>query len=279
LPLKDRTVEIFTYLTVFDATAQDALGNAGDNEKTKWAIPQEIWNRDSMDKATARSFGLRVSETKGEYAMTSDERLFYISEKKKKLVENLVVIMKTAAADCLLNYKENRDGTFVCRLLGNEGDFLYHPNLQRDIETSKNDDIGDLFKVPEEELRRVKEAEAKLVFEGEEMKEEQKEEEREDREEDGAASAAAPVAAAAAAPVVAPVAAAAPKRISYPVKIGGKEYVVSAMPDTKGSVAKFLIFAAEDKVFTKPLGKADAEFDAAKKRWLPKKGTVVLDKV
>ena len=37
-------------------------------------------------------------------------------------------------------------------------------------------------------------------------------------------------------------------------------------------------FAAEDKAFTKVLGKADAEFDAAKRRWLPKKGTVVLEK-
>ena len=283
LPLKDRTVEIFTYLTVFDATAQDALGNVGENEKTKWAIPQEIWNRDSMDKATARAFGLRISETKGEYAMTSDERLFYISEKKKKLVENLIVIMKTAAADCLLNYKENRDGTFVCRLLGNEGDFLYHPNLQRDIETSKNDDIGDIFKVPEEELRRVKEAEAKLVFEGEEeeTKEDAKEEEKETKEEtkEGDEVAVPKAVAAPPPPAAAAAAVAAPKRISYPVKIGGKEYVVSALPDTKGSVAKFLIFAGEDKAFSKPLGKADAEFDAAKKRWLPKKGTVVLDKV
>ena len=279
LPLKERNVSIYTYVSVFDKVAQDALGNARENERMKWAIPQEIWNRDSMDRATAESFGLRVSSTKGEYAMTSDERLFYISERKKKLVANLTVIMKTAAADCLLNYKENRDGTYVCRLLGNEGDFLYHPNLQRDIETSKHDEIGDLFKVPEKEIQRIKAEDAKLRFE------EEKEEE------------AAPVMAAEA-PVVpvgapqegvpAPVAAppvpkpalppkpAAAKRIKYKIGIKGTEYVISAVPDAQGKVSEFLIYKPEDLTFSKPVGRAEAEFDAGKQKWLPKKDSAVI---
>jgi hypothetical protein len=70
--------------------------------------------------------------------------------------------------------------------------------------------------------------------------------------------------------------AAQPKRISYPVKIAGKEYSVSAVPDSTGKVANFLIYASDDKTFTKPLGTAEAQYDATKKRWLPKAGTVVL---
>ena len=260
---------MFTYVTVFDRLAQDSLGNARENERMKWAIPQEIWNKDSLTRAEAEALGLRVSSTKGDYAMTSDERLYYISERKKKLVSNLTVILKTAAADCLLNYKENRDGTYMCRLLGNEGDFLYHPNLQRDIETSRNDDIGDLFKVDEKELQRIKAENAKLKFE----------EEEEAKEE-----APAPVAEAVAEPSVAapsavtkpPVPAAAQKRVKYKAAFKGKEYVISAIPDASGKIEEFGIYELADTGFTRRVGKMGAEYDPVKKKWGPKKDTAVL---
>jgi hypothetical protein len=235
----------------------------------KWAIPQEIWVRDGINRATAESYGIRIRSD--DYALTSDERLYYISERKKKLVENLIVVMKSAAADCLLNYEENKDGTFMCRMLGNEGDFLYHPNLQRDIETSKSDVIGDLFKIPEAELARIKAAQARLVFE------------EEKEEAPAAAAAAAPATAVAAAeeeakPVTAKAAAPPPppKRISYPVKISGTEYVVSAVPTQRMEVAKFFVYEKADKLFAAAKGEAQAEFKGG--RWVPKAGTVVLYK-
>ena len=101
LPLQERTVKIFTYISVFGELAQESPTNIM-GEKQKWAIPQQIWLRDSLDEATAKKYGFPI-KNKREYAMTSDERLYLISEKKKKLVENLIVVMKTAAADCLLN--------------------------------------------------------------------------------------------------------------------------------------------------------------------------------
>lgn len=313
LPLKERTVQVYTYVSVFSGEAQIARGDPREGERMRWAIPQEIWNRDGIPQAVAQRYG--ISTTRDLYAMTSDERLYYISEQKKKLVENLVIIMKTAAADCLLNYKENMDGTFICRLLGNEGDFLYHPNLQKDIETSKADSIGDIFKVPEAQLQEVREAQAKLRFEEEE--EEAKEEEKEEKpvvptltaaeaavatkEEAGVTTVkqAAPLLATTTtvkqeAPVLvtsatvkqeAPLLAtsatttattAAVKRVSYPVKIAGNDYMVSALPDATGKVDKFFIYAAADKTFTKKLGTAEAEYDAPKKRWIPKRGTAKL---
>ena len=281
LPLKERNVRVYTYMAVYSDEAQTTRGDPREGERMKWAIPQEIWNRDGINRATAESYG--ISTRRDDYALTSDERLFYISEKKKKLVENLIIVMKSAAADCLLNYEENKDGTFVCRMLGNEGDFLYHPNLQRDIETSKGEVLGDLFKVPEEELARVREAQARLVFE--EAKEEEKEEGKEDEAavalpqgQGAAATGLLPEQLAAPPPpppaVAAAAAVAAPKRISYPVKIGDKQYVVSALPDSKGKVDRFGVYAAEDTAFARPVGTAQADFDAAKKRWIPKKGTV-----
>jgi hypothetical protein len=266
LPLKERNVRVYTYMTIYSEEAQTTRGDPREGERMKWAIPQEIWNRDGINRSTAESYGISIR--RDDYALTSDERLYYISEKKKKLVENLIIVMKSAAADCLLNYEENKDGTFVCRMLGNEGDFLYHPNLQKDIETSKGEVLGDLFKVPEEELARVREAQARLVFE-------------EAEEERGAAAAAllpppppqeeqvAVTSVAAALPPPPP-----PKRISYPVKIGDKQYIVSALPDSKGKVDRFGVYAAEDTAFARPVGTAQAEFDAGKRRWIPKKGTV-----
>jgi hypothetical protein len=46
------------------------------------------------------------------------------------------------------------------------------------------------------------------------------------------------------------------------------------LPNSKGKVASFGVYAAEDTAFARPVGSAQAEFDAAKKRWIPKKGTV-----
>ena len=218
LPLKERNVRIFTYLTVYSEEAQTTRGDPREGERMKWAIPQEIWVRDGINRATAESYGIRIRGD--DYPLTSDERLYYISERKKKLVENLIVVMKSAAADCLLNYEENKDGTFMCRMLGNEGDFLYHPNLQRDIETSKSDVIGDLFKVPEAELARIKAAQARLVFE-EEKEEEAVPEAVPEAAAVAAVEADAKPAVAAPPPPPPPPPPAVVKRVSYPVKISG----------------------------------------------------------
>jgi hypothetical protein len=285
LPLKDRNVKIYTYLTVYGREAQEARGDPREGERQKWAIPQEIWNRDGINRATAESYG--ISTTRDDYALTSDERLFYISERKKKLVENLIILMKSAAADCTLNYKQNMDGTFICRMLGNEGDFLYHPSLQRDFELNKRDEMGDLFTVPAKEKEKVAAALAKLTFE-EEKKEEKEEEEEEEEEEAAKPSAKAeaapkPPAKAEEAPkpkAVAP----APKRISYTIalttKAGEKkQFVVSAIPTVKPDgaleIKGFLVYAKEDTGFTTPVGKAQAVLKDGK--WLPKPGTVTLN--
>jgi hypothetical protein len=121
-----RTVEIYSYVSVFDPRAQDA-------DEAPWRIDEEIRMHDSLNEANALAAGVLISRKKKQYVMTSDERLLIISQKKKKVIENLEVCMKAAAADCALNYKENKeDGTFTCRLFSNTGDFLYDPELDKD---------------------------------------------------------------------------------------------------------------------------------------------------
>jgi hypothetical protein len=264
LPLKERNVRIFTYMTVFGTEAQTTRGDPREGDRMKWAIPQEIWNRDGINRATAESYGIAI--TRDDYCMTSDERLYYISEKKKKLVNNLIVIMKSAAADCLLNYEENKDGTFMCRMLGNEGDFMYHPNLQKDIETSKSDEVGDLFRIPAEELERVRAAQAKLVFE--ETKEEEAPPPPPPREEEPAG----PEAPKPAAPKPGRVQVQVTLRLD-PKTTEKTPFVAVGMPKSnKGDAYQFYLFSPADKAFAKPLFKADGILVNGK--WQPNPKTI-----
>ena len=130
-PPTERTVEIFTYITVFGPQAQAAT-------EEKWRIAGEIEGRDSVSIAEATEMGLPIPPTAKSYVLTSDERLWVISQRKKAVIENLERAMKSAAVDCQLNYNENADGTFQCALYESAaGDFLYHPELAKDIDLTQ----------------------------------------------------------------------------------------------------------------------------------------------
>ena len=130
-PPTERTVEIFTYITVFGPQAQAAA-------EEKWRIAGEIEGRDSVSIAEATEMGLPIPPTAKSYVLTSDERLWVISQRKKAVIENLERAMKSAAVDCQLNYNENADGTFQCALYESAaGDFLYHPELAKDIDLTQ----------------------------------------------------------------------------------------------------------------------------------------------
>jgi hypothetical protein len=130
LPESERNVRIFTYLSVFGKDAQIAkLG--------PMMIDATIRNKDSLERKEAIEIELPIPSESATYTLTSDERLFVISERKKKIIAKLETVMKSAAVDCELNYNQNKDGSFKCLTLeGKVGDFLYHPDLQTDIRES-----------------------------------------------------------------------------------------------------------------------------------------------
>jgi hypothetical protein len=131
LPEDQRNVRIYTYLSVFGDTAQTTKDR---DEK----IDETIRNRDGLDRATALKVGVPIPPTAATYVMTSDERLFVISERKKKVIEELELVMKGAAVDCQLNAAENQDGSFQCLMLDKVvGDFLYVPELKDDLAKSE----------------------------------------------------------------------------------------------------------------------------------------------
>ena len=130
LPKKDQNVSIYTYVSVFGKEAQES-------KVGPMKIDETIFIRDSFNRKEAIEFKLPIVEGQNQYVLTSDEYLYIISEKKKKIIDELETIMKSSAIDCELNYAENKDGSFQClSLKGKVGDFLYHPDLETDIRES-----------------------------------------------------------------------------------------------------------------------------------------------
>jgi hypothetical protein len=90
--------------------------------------------RDSYTFDDAKKLKLPIPDGAQQYVLTTDERMWIISQRKKALIDNLTNVMKSAAVDCPLNFNENKDGTFQCSLFKNTGDFMYHPLIGYDIE-------------------------------------------------------------------------------------------------------------------------------------------------
>lgn len=132
LPLEERNVSIYTYVSVFSEEAQ--LARTG-----PMRIDETVAQFDGEERENAIKFGFPMTPGMKSYVTTSDEYILMISMKKKKLMEELESVMKSAAIDCELNYAENKDGTFKCLpLKGKVGDFLYHPDIQTDILESES---------------------------------------------------------------------------------------------------------------------------------------------
>jgi len=132
LPEKDRNVSIYTYISVFGPEAQRA-------KTGEMKIDETIVNRDSIERKEAIESHIPIPDDIRTYTLTSDERLYVISERKKMIINDLETIMKSAAVDCELNHAENKDASFYClKLEGKVGDYLYHPDLARDVAESES---------------------------------------------------------------------------------------------------------------------------------------------
>ena len=101
---EERTVEIFTYLSVF-------------SEKQKAEGAKQLMMSDK--------------------GMTTDEIIFDIASKKQVLANGLMEIAQTAAIDCELHYHEH-GATTQCFKFAEKGRpmFMYHPDWHKDIQGS-----------------------------------------------------------------------------------------------------------------------------------------------
>ena len=103
LPEKDRTVEIFTYLSVIK----------------KEDLDSDITIKDDKN------------------GMSSDEVLFEISQKKLEVMNHFLTLIKEASVDCNININETRskDNYFECVKYGSKvtrNDYSFIPNIQRE---------------------------------------------------------------------------------------------------------------------------------------------------
>ena len=227
LDLADRNVEVFTYCSTFAAGATNEIIRANDSIKP--------------DEAIAMGFTVRPGAT--EYILTSDQHLYQLSERKKKVLQNIQNLMKTNAVDCSINKYENEEEGLGCITLpDNPKQYAYHPILKKDIsETSTRFPKNSLDEAP-------------------------------------APDAAAPAAAAAAAP--APPAAQAPKPqlqkprkelVAQIIKIGSTEYL--SIPDKTTPLTQSL-YARGDTKFTNKIGEYSVNAEGkpiSKIRWIKEK--------
>jgi hypothetical protein len=104
LPWDDRTVDVFTYLSVF---TESQKGQS-----------KEIMKADKY--------------------MTTDQVIFDIATKKQKLADNLFTIAQSAATDCQVHQVENqREGeTIQCFKFAKGGRpaFMFHPDWKKDLQ-------------------------------------------------------------------------------------------------------------------------------------------------
>jgi hypothetical protein len=121
--LNQRTVEVFTYCSVF---SPDVLRQPGD------AIPETVRIGDGKTPQEAAALGIEVPHGVKQYIMTSDEHLYTLSERKKKVLTAIQNLMKRSAVDCLVNQSENEDVDCIT-LDGTSGEYAFHPVLETDI--------------------------------------------------------------------------------------------------------------------------------------------------
>jgi hypothetical protein len=126
----ERTVEVFTYCSVFDS--QSLLHPTGDGVYP--AIDYTIQSNDGLRPEEAVELGFDVPAGAAQYFPTSDEYLYSLSERKKALLQSLQNIMKTSAVDCQINQYENEEEGLGCVLIpGTPEQYAYHPVLKNDI--------------------------------------------------------------------------------------------------------------------------------------------------
>jgi hypothetical protein len=134
----DRNVSIYTYVSVFSDEAQTNSGGE--------RIIETIANHDDIDVQAAKEMGIltddRIRELSAKtrtkklttYVTTTDEFFYSISERKRRVIEAIECILKSSAIDCEINYKKNKDKTFMCLpLKGKIGEYVYNPDLEIDI--------------------------------------------------------------------------------------------------------------------------------------------------
>jgi len=157
--LNQRTVEVYTYCSVF---SPDVLRNPGDS------IPEVIRIQDGKTLQDTIKLGIEIPHGVKQYIITSDEHLYSLSERKKKVLTSIQNLMKRSAVDCLVNQAENEDGLECITLDGTPSQYAFHPILSSDIAitTSEFKRLEDKQEVVDAVARSAQEEQVTVEQEG-----------------------------------------------------------------------------------------------------------------
>ena len=130
--LNERTVEVFTYCSVFNPEA--LTGSA------EFVPIPETLMKDSFTAKEAVTLGYPVPEGVKDYVPTSDEYLYMLSQKKKTVLQSIQNLMKQSSIDCKINeYENEEDGLGCIALEGGYQEYAFHPLLKQDIILTKEE--------------------------------------------------------------------------------------------------------------------------------------------
>ena len=123
LPIPERQVEIFTYVSRFSPEQVEKRDMEG-------GIPRSIQSAD----------GDIDPETKKQRIMTSDQRVLNVGVRKEAISKQLQQIMKEVAVDCTMNAADN-EPDISCLVLDTTGSnpYLFDPNLEQDKITTQSE--------------------------------------------------------------------------------------------------------------------------------------------
>jgi len=139
--LNERTVEVYTYCSVYDSQALIRADGTGGFPR----IDPTVLKGDGLKPKEAEEVGYTVSAGIKDYVATSDEYLYQISQRKKKVLQAIQDLMKSNAVDCQINQYENDNEVACITIPGTPQQYAFHPNLQKDIaDTSTKFKDGDL---------------------------------------------------------------------------------------------------------------------------------------
>ena len=134
LPVSERLVDIYTYVSKFSAAMVNLRGKEG-------GIPRIIENNDGEV--------VPGSQPKRVEIYTSDQKVFNISQRKERINQQLLTVLKEASVDCKANQPDNEP--LECFSVEPTGTpYMFDPDLERDKQTSQGTANPKKSQIPEE---------------------------------------------------------------------------------------------------------------------------------
>jgi hypothetical protein len=145
LPLEERNVDIFTYVSRFS--------------------PEQIANRDlegGIPKSIQEADGDQDPVTKQQRIFTSDQKVLDVALRKEKIAKELLDIMKEVAVDCTLNVADNDRGLTCLTIEEGDNPYMFDPDLDKDEITTGAELAKEEKEEEEEKEATVKEKSVKV---------------------------------------------------------------------------------------------------------------------